>query len=684
MPQRVCRIPGAFARSLAQSLRSASDVVDQHAKGDAIYVGRIDNDRIEIRDEGTITYGGTPRAEAVLIQGIKGVLPPPPARYVLGIDEAGIGGESAKPHVAVVLLSTDLRATLYAQGVRDCKSVNSQDELERLATLISENAAHEQIVPLDASSGEPFATQAARAASKMLQQFFMSGFTTHALAIRMDATDRATFEAELGSTWPEIKSITSIETSGESHIEVAAASILAKRAASAHATTPKNAPKAKTSPATAAFTIGPWKPEDKEQIVHLLRGLHHSYPDIGSWIDKGGAPAGIWDRIAAGKYKLVVARVGSEVAGFSLTQRKDARNWKMSTFFVAPAYRARNIGPRLLKEEIQHLARDGVRRLMVTFGHEEFAQMQSFFTKYGFTCDGISPQRYRDNSYEVIMGKRFSYSTVNAENFLEFIQHDAFRMAGYDIQPVAGDYFFALPKQALFAIHQLRPERRYLVKATTSPTPEADLPDLRKEAKKHDAHPVLAALYGLPAEDPLPNDVLVLDAFELENQFYPIHLERPDSQDLVIPIKPKFASLLFPDKKQSTLGVSKFALREDHVYYRVDKGAKNLRRGARLFWYVSSPKQQIIGSARLRSIDRGAPTKLWHRYGGLGAWNEDDIEDHTSGENAMVFVFEWFRESPSKPTIAQVKSIRPAFYPISIVALLHAEGDKLLDLAGIK
>lgn len=649
-------------------------------KGEAIFLGRLDNgDRVEVRRDGTFTYEKSEPLKAILIQGLKSVLTPPPARYVLGIDEAGIGGESQSAVVAAVLVSTDIRAELIVEGVRDGKSISGREELERVAQVVRDNAiyAATKVVPLP-EQGQSFAKACAEAAAALIENFFKSGYSTDGLAIRIDQTDVGALASSLGPLWESVNPLTQVEPGAEKHLEVAAAGVLAKTGAAAVPTMRPPKPSAK---ATAPFSIGRWRGEDKDQIIAFLRRLELSYPDIAKWIDRGGKPDAIWGKVVSNDYSVTVARVGDEVAGFCMTQRKDDRNHKMSTFYVAPPYRKQNVGPRLLREEIYRLARERCKRLMVTFGHEEFHTMQPFFSKFGFSCDGISPQRYRDNSYEVVMAKRFHYDVVDAEGFPEFVKLTLFRTNGYDIEALDDTTFFATPKQSLFAFQQFEPQGRFLVKTCTSEQPEEELPQHRAAAKQHGARPIFTSLYGFPAEMPLTPDIL--DAHTLENQFYPLRLHRPASEDLVLPIRPEFAAQLFPERSQATFGPAKLGLRAEHVYYKEDRGARNLRRGARLFWYVSGNKQHIIGAARVREILRGPPAKLYARYGGLGAWHEEDIENHVRGESAMALVFEWFRPAPTRPSLNQIRSIKPDFNPITFVTITHEQGNGLLQMAGL-
>lgn len=682
MSQRLARVPAALAVGIKTSLLSSGKLTPLEARGDSILTGQTsDGCRIEVRRDGTITYQDGDVARALLIQALKGNLPTSASRYLLGIDEAGIGREARQAYLSAVLISADLRAELIATGVRDSKTIKDTEELQRLASLIRNNAPFHQTVPLRSpNEGESYATLAAAATAQIIKDVFERGLNKDGIHVQVDQTDAATLQASLGAYWPEVKDIITISTAAEEHTEVAAASILATLAARESGKYP-SPPKEKQL-SFDPFTIGSAQLGDRDQVVDLLHRLELSYPDIARWIQGADGKPGVWAKVESRKYHCSVARVGTEVAGFCISQPKDDRNAKISTFYVKPNYQKQHVGARLIQREIYRLAETGCRRVIVTFGHEEFAPMQPFLTRYGFTVDGISPQRYRDNSYEVIMGKRFDHRSIDAAHFAEFVEHSMFKMMGYDTHRLSDTTFLATPKQALFAIHQLPPERQYLVRTTVSTEPEREVAEHRREAKDRGQKPIFVSLYGFLADQPLPKDVLVFDAYDIETQFLPLHLDRPEDRDVIIPIQPEWAQKLLSGQVQATFGPKTLSLRTDHVYYRVDSGGRDLRRGARVFFYISGPKNMhIVAHARLRKISRGSPAKLHAQHGGQGAWTKAEIESHTEGEDAMAYLFEWTRHARTKLDLDRIKQIIPRYNPITAFPITHAEGDALIEEA---
>lgn len=677
MTHRVCRLPTALVGGVVVSLRQSGRFTEEPASGEQRFVGRLDGHRVEVRRDGTIVYAEHGPLRAVIVQAIKGTLGPPRARFLLGIDESGVGGESNQAYLALVMLGEETRADLIADGVRDSKSVSSAAELDQLAATIRDSVPLERVVPLPRPGpGESYARIAARTAGSLLAELAEAALLPVEVAVCMDNVPRETMLDALGPWREELGPRIRVEPRAETHVEVACASILATSAAKSSGR--PTAPRVPARPTdTSHFTIGNHRDSDKDQVVAFLHELVNAYPDIGRWIGQDGDPKSVWAKVLSGTYHLTVARLGEQVAGFCITQHKDARNAKISTFYVAKRHRGKHIGPGILQRELGRLARNGFRRVMVTFAHEEFFEMQPFLTQYGFTVDGISPQRYRDNSYEVVMGKRFRPGVLTLAEFRDFIQEELFRLQGYNIEMLGESGFLATPRQDLFAIHQLPPGRQFMVRVTTAPNPEGEVETIRKDAAARGAHPVLASAYGFPAGEALPNDVLVYDAYGLESQFFPMSIERPDDHDLVIPIQPEFAQRLMPRLNQTTFAPSKLALRMENVYYRVHDGKGMARRGARLFFYESQGRG-VFCTAKLKGIAVGGPRRLYSKFGGMGAWGIPELETHAKGRDLQAFRFDWLQEFQSEVVLDDLRSIHPGFNPISVVRIASSEGNQLL------
>lgn len=676
----VSKIPAALAPSLATTFRE-SGVAEEEARGtDPIWKGNYKGSKIQVRKDGTIIHRDDPSTLAFVAQGIRGLLPRAPKRFLLGVDEAGIGGEG-RPSIAIVIIPAEVRAELIAHGVRDSKTISSPWEIDRLAKIVSDHAVlHIDREVSEPEKGQSFAACVARVIAELLRELFETGDLNERVFLRIDQTDERVLQEELGDIAHFLRDRMEIQKESESHVEVASASIMASLAASRNAS-PKKVVKKASMRLEGSFALRLAKEEDRDQVLRAVEDLQPSYPAIARWIGREGSTTKLWKKITDGTYRCIVAKAGNDLAGFSISQQKDNRNVKLSTFEVLPRFRGKKIGERLLRKEMVHWVRQRVRRIFVTFGHEQFENMEPFMRRHGFTVDGISPQRYRDTSYEVVMGKRFCHDKVDASDFPEFAELHLFRATGYEIERLDPQTFIAKPRHTLFTVLPQAQQDRFLVKSTTVPDPESIVPGLRKSAKKHDARPVLVSLNGWPAIDALPNGVTVLDAYEISKLLDPVHLEQEHTPDLIIPIKPGFVRRIMPDEQQATLTPLPRGLRTDNVYYRIAKGGMEMRRGARLFFYESEGAG-IRGSGRLQQIDKGSAAKLFSRYGGQGAWNQREVETHLRGREGMVYRFDWFQRFPVPVPIREIQNLVPKFNPQTVYGIPHKVGDKITALGG--
>lgn len=675
MQIRQVRVPAHLAPSLAQALRDSGRLALQDAPTPLILKARMGADAVRVFEDGRVEAADTPELRGLLVQCVKGVLPTLEAPYVVGVDESGMGGEAAAPVAAVVLMPSDARAELIVAGVCDSKQVAAA-RLPGLSEEVTKRAMRWQVLPVT-SSGGSHAVHVARAIAAAIVQWDDEGLLPANALITIDQTDEVALRSGFGDHWDRLKERITIQPKAdEEHVEVAAASILARVNKVPVGTRP--APQTR---AGGIFHIGKWEAGDRDQVLELLQGLQLAYPDISKWIGKVGEPKAVWTKVEKGEYQLTVARMNGQVAGFCLTQKKDERNWKLSTFYVAHAFRGQKIGHRLLDIELRRLAHAKARRVMVTFAHEEFGVMWDFFQEHGFRVDGLSPQRYRDNSYEVVMGKRFRYGTVPESEFQSFAEHDLFRMQGFNVKALAKGTFLAYPTPSLVQGPAAK-AARLLVRVTTSAEPEKELDSTRELAKKHAAAPVLVSSFGLPSDIPMPADIEVFDALVLERLLSPVQIDRPSDDDVVIPIRPEFARILFPDASQATLMPMKVGLRTTNVYYRIAKNHEGLRRGCRVFFYESDGKG-IFGVAHLESVIAGSAKKVYNQTRDLGAWTLKEIEGHAEGKDVAAYRFSGFRALAEPVGIGAIQKLHPKFNPITTYRLPRAVGTEILKQGGI-
>ena len=671
------RVPQPLAPSLAQALTDSGRLTAAARQPPLLLDAAIGPHPLRIYPDGRVDFAKTPEVQALLVQCIKGILPTVDSPFVVGVDESGMGKEAANPAVAIVLLPAETRAELIVAGVYDCKKV-APTRLESLRHEVVKRALRTEVIQV-APHAASRAADIATAVGKKLLEWDDEGLLPTQATILIDQTDVPALQSAFGDSWNRFEGRIQVQPKAdEEYVEVAAASILARASR-----IPGTGQRKQEEAEAGLFRISAWSPEDREQVLRFLNDLQHSYPDIGKWIGKEGHPGAVWSKVEGKKYELLVARMNDEVAGFSLSQKKDERNCKLSTFFVAPRFRHQHIGHRLLDIELRRMASEGARRVMVTFGHEEFGNMAGFFRDHGFTVDGISPQRYRDNSYEVIMGKRFRHGVVAPHQFRSFAEHDLFRMQGFNVKSLDATSFLALPTSSLVQGPAAK-AARLLVRVTTDAQPETEVDEVRKLANTHDAAPVLVCSYGFPCDSPLPKDVEVLDVLVLERMFFPLRLQRPQDEDVVIPIKPQYANVLFPAPEQATFRLPKVGLRTTNVYYKVARGDSGLRRGARIFFYESEGGRGVFGVGQLESVLLGPPKKIYHRTRGLGAWSMADISTHTAGAKAAAYRFTGFRTFRYPLTQEAVKRMHPTFFPMTACRIPSAVGDQIVDQGGYK
>ena len=672
MQVRQARVAQLLALSLASALRGSGRLKLEAAATPVLLVATLGDAKVRVFEDGRIEFSPAPEMQALLLQCIKGILPTVDTAFLVGVDESGMGADAANPAVAVVLLPSEVRAELVVEGVCDSKQVPA-NVLAHAADAVLQRALRTEI--LQVPKGEKSnASAVAAAVAKLLLEWDDNGHLPPSAQITIDQTDEAALQAGFGDAWERFRDRIVVQPKAdEEFVEVAAASILARANR-----TPGAKPATPASPDMGVFQIGAWKPTDKQQVLGYLSDLQHSYPDIGKWIKTDTDPSGVWAKVETGKYQLLVARMNDAVVGFSLSQRKDERNVKLSTFFVVQRYRHHKIGHRLLDTELHRFAKDGVRRVMVTFGHEEFGSMAPFFREHGFTVDGISPQRYRDNSYEVVMGKRFRSGTVEPTQFRGFVEADLFRMQGFNVKPLDAETFIAQPTASLVQGPAAK-AARLVVRVTTAAEPEKQLKAIRDAAALHAGAPVLASSFGFPCDAPMPADVDVFDAYELERMFSPVNIARPGDKDVVIPIKPEYAGVLFPEPKQATLGVSKVGLRTNNVYYKVAKNDAGLRRGSRIFFYESEGRG-IFGYGRMEEVITGSPKQVHAKTRGLGAWSLAQIKQHVGEAEVAAYRFAGWRRLKAPVTNEQIKALHPTYNPITAYRIPNEVGNKVIAL----
>ena len=114
---------------------------------------------------------------------------------------------------------------------------------------------------------------------------------------------------------------------------------------------------------------------------------------------------------------------------------------------------------------------------------------------------------------------------------------------------------------------------------------------------------------------------------ELERHCSPLSLGS-DQGYFLVPIKPGYAMSLI-DSSQSADdlfgGKPSVLLRWDHVYYRSRTRYHMLKPPARILWYESSPKKQIVAVSHLDTVEIDTPKALFKKFKKFGILKWEDI-----------------------------------------------------------
>lgn len=135
---------------------------------------------------------------------------------------------------------------------------------------------------------------------------------------------------------------------------------------------------------------------------------------------------------------------------------------------------------------------------------------------------------------------------------------------------------------------------------------------------------VLSAISELCPES--INNYRDMSYIELERHCSPLSIAS-DQDHFLIPIKPGYAMSLV-DSPQSADdffgGKASVLLRWDHVYYRSKTHHHMLKPPARILWYESEPKRQIVSVSHLDAVEIGTPQTLFKKFKKFGIlkWGE--------------------------------------------------------------
>lgn len=398
---------------------------------------------------------------------------------------------------------------------------------------------------------------------------------------------------------------------------------------------------------------------DRDAVRETLMELEQWYPDIREWVDKR------LDGIEEAD-DIRVAEMDGEIGAVVVVRSKGDDIRKFATLYVRPTARGEAIGPHIVREEVLRAAREGVRKAYVTCADEIADRLVPILGQSGFIPEGVSRGRYRDGAAEWVLGKTFVHELVTPSDFLDFIKTRMVTEAGGQIVEDQGNVFSArLPRLGLAG--GAGPELTWYA-VSTGDQPEEDYVAYRERFERMTW--TFVSLGGRPADvsHEFHEAESWTDAADLSSQFYPVELASYGQPSLVVTIRPEFARELIPSSRApSMLPPTRLQVRPDNVYYRAPDRYQELRRGSRLFFYVSEPEHRVRGSAGITDVFVGDPEDCFARYGTRGLFDYDRLEEIARNHDGKVLAiaFDWYREFAAGVSLPRLRGMIPNYNPQS-------------------
>lgn len=415
--------------------------------------------------------------------------------------------------------------------------------------------------------------------------------------------------------------------------------------------------------------------EDVEGVENALMELKQWYPDIEEWI----APR--VSEIGSDKGKDIrVAEVAGDIGAVAILRDKVGGVRKFATLYVRPTAQGGAIGPHLVREEVVRAAKAGVRKAYVTCAGEITDRLMPILEQSGFVPEGVSRGRYREGSAEWVLGKTFVHDHIAQSDFVEFVKNRIIIEAGGEILIDRGDIFKArIPRYSLTGSEG----NTVWYAISMIPDPENDY--ARHRAELGDRPWKMVSIAGRPADTshPLHEAENWIDGADIYRMFYPVTLETPDTRSIVVTILPQWADAIIPFSRTPSLFVpTRLQIRTDNVYYRTPDRYGALRRGSRLFFYVSDPEQSIRGSAIITSVFVGSPESCFELYGSKGIYSYSELEEIAKKHGQVLAIsFDWYEEFESPVTLSQLRNFIPTYNPQSASVLQADQAQHLLRMA---
>ena len=151
---------------------------------------------------------------------------------------------------------------------------------------------------------------------------------------------------------------------------------------------------------------------------------------------------------------------------------------------------------------------------------------------------------------------------------------------------------------------------------------------------------------------------------ELEACCAPLHVTTANQSYFLVPIRPVYAMSLFDqDQAASDLfgGNVNVLLRWENVYYRKNTHHHMLKPPARILWYVSRPKRQVVAVSRLDGVHIDTPKALLSQFKRFGILEWRDLYDMCERDSSRrIMALNFSRTFPFREPIS-LDSLKSAF-----------------------
>lgn len=435
--------------------------------------------------------------------------------------------------------------------------------------------------------------------------------------------------------------------------------------------------KSESDQATAQprLAVRPAGPEDREGVLEALMELEQWYPDIGPWAQSRVDELGDDDDVR-------VADVGGAITGIVVARDKGAGVRKLSTLYVRPTGQGAALGPHLVREEIVRAEDDGVRKAYVTCADEVAELLMPILEQNGFVVEGASSGRYREGHAEWVLGKTFVYEHIDETDFVRFVRERLVVEAGGSIEPAGDDPALFDARLPRFPLSGSLSEDTIRFVVSTVPEPEKEYERRSEELAGH--RWIFVSISGRPAttRHPLHEASNWMDGADIAARFYPVAIDAPEQRSLIATIRPEFADNLIPRSAQPPLLTpTRLQLRPDNVFYRSPDRYRELRRGSRIFFYVSEPEHAVRGWGVVTSAHIGPPGDCFARYGTKGVFDYDALEriaENARGE-VLAIAFDWYREFPRPVSLRELRQIVSGYNPQAAAVIRPEDTRRIID-----